>query len=220
MANLKGIGFYTLSKSTAKKFEISDDLKNQISKEELINKTNEAYAHYIDYEGVEHKYTESGYVFIMTKKFEKVKKVIAVVVVKRIPMPKPETKKKLEIFEEARDFLEVSEYYYLPEYNEQNEAFASNVVSHLKDQVAFGSIKEAHFNSYVVKRKEKNSILGHTVSYAALFMLFWIVWGTIFKNFGIGLIYAMLFSSSFMLTTSGSTSEVVNKENNEVVEEE
>ena len=66
------------------------------------------------------------------------------------------------------------------------------------------------FRSYrdkIISRIKGKKVLGYYISSTALFIAMIIIWGLIFKNFAIGICFALCFVGSFTIVTNKTKTE-------------
>ena len=119
--------------------------------------------------------------------------------VKRVPgMPSGKTG-VAAWFESSQDSYVAEEKIFAPGYEAEEHYFDESILQNFKDYIGLGQIKEAeYFDKAVIMKKEKN-FLGSTITRAAYFVLMLVIWSMVFKNIGLGIVFAFLFSSSFIM---------------------
>ena len=207
MGYVKGCELTLLSKYVLKSMDkgkllMADGLKDQLSSEELKQLFERASANFVNDEGKELKGVQAGVVYAMLKKIDKQKYLIGIAAMKRIDGGPTGKTGVAAWFAESTDTYVMQERFFAPDLPEEEIYFDECVLSNLKDTVSFGQVKEAEYLDKVVIKVEKQQIWGITFTRTAFFLLMLIVWGLIFKNFGLGLCFAFLFLTSFTMITS------------------
>ena len=212
MEYVKGCDIYVLSRFNIKriangKTEIHESLKDVLSYEVLSDMLAEARKNFVDSYGKEIKDLPTAEVFIMTKKINKVKTIIGLSVIKRIA-GEPSDKTGIARWFESSSTKAFEEKRFFAEGFEKEEAyFDHSMLDHFKNSVGSGQIKEAEYKDKLVTRVEGKKILGVFVSSTVIFIAMIILWGIIFKNFAIGLCFALCFTGSFAMITTRTQSE-------------
>ena len=223
MGYVKGCDVTVLSKYMFKKFEngkleIADELKEMLSLDQLREMLETTSKNFIDYSGKEVKGQPSGYIYVIFKKINKQKILLGLATIKRVA-GEPSGKTGLaKMFESSRDSYISDEKIFAPGYEKEEEYFEESVIAHLKDSVGMGQVNTAEYGDKIIERTDKKEIAGGLViSRTIYFLSMWFLWGLIFHNWGLGLCFAFLFLSSFvMITSKAGTKE--NTTNNEVTE--
>ena len=223
MGYVKGCDVTILSKYMFKKFEngkleIADELKEMLSLDQLREMLETTSKNFIDYSGKEVKGQPSGYIYVIFKKINKQKYLLGLAKFKRVA-GEPSGKTGLaKMFESSRDSYISDEKIFAPGYEKEEEYFDESVIAHLKDNVGMGQVNAAEYVDKIIERTDKKEIAGGLViSRTIYFLSMWFLWGLIFHNWGLGLCFAFLFLSSFvMITSKAGTKE--NTTNNEVTE--
>ena len=223
MGYVKGCDVTILSKYMFKKFEngkleIADELKEMLSLDQLREMLETTSKNFIDYSGKEVKGQPSGYIYVIFKKINKQKYLLGLAKFKRVA-GEPSGKTGLaKMFESSRDSYISDEKIFAPGYEKEEEYFEESVIAHLKDSVGMGQVNTAEYGDKIIERTDKKEIAGGLViSRTIYFLSMWFLWGLIFHNWGLGLCFAFLFLSSFvMITSKADTKE--NTTNNEVTE--
>ena len=223
MVYVKGCDVTVLSKYMFKKFEngkleIADELKEMLSLDQLREMLETTSKNFIDYSGKEVKGQPSGYIYVIFKKINKQKILLGLATIKRVA-GEPSGKTGLaKMFESSRDSYISDEKIFAPRYEKEEEYFEESVIAHLKDSVGMGQVNTAEYGDKIIERTDKKEIAGGLViSRTIYFLSMWFLWGLIFHNWGLGLCFAFLFLSSFvMITSKAGTKE--NTTNNEVTE--
>ena len=223
MGYVKGCDVTVLSKYMFKKFEngkleIADELKEMLSLDQLREMLETTSKNFIDYSGKEVKGQPSEYIYVIFKKINKQKILLGLATIKRVA-GEPSGKTGLaKMFESSRDSYISDEKIFAPGYEKEEEYFEESVIAHLKDSVGMGQVNTAEYGDKIIERTDKKEIAGGLViSRTIYFLSMWFLWGLIFHNWGLGLCFAFLFLSSFvMITSKAGTKE--NTTNNEVTE--
>lgn len=208
MGYVKGCDVTVLSKYMLKKFEngkieIVDELKEMLSIEQLREMFETSSKNFIDHSGKEVKGQPSGYIYVIFKNINKQKYLLGLAKIKRIA-GEPSGKTGLaKAFENSRDSYILDERIFAPGYEKEEEYFEESVISHLKDSVGMGQVNTAEYGNKIIERAEKKVIFGGlVVGRTIYFLAMWFLWGLIFHNWGLGLCFAFLFLSSFVMITS------------------
>ena len=216
-AHLKGLDVIGLSNHAANKLNLDKGFDGIVSKEEMIKKTEEVHKTFFDEKGVEHKFTEAGFAYALTKKENKEKRIIGLAFFKRVGKP---NKKTFLFFDEPSDVIEQTDYYVLPEYEKENEFFEKYIVEFLKEHVGFDEVYEAHFKDSVIRKNKNVNILGFKIATGVFFILAWIVFGLIFKSMVLGLLWALIMTASCSVAVSGVKSKRINDNDGEINEDD
>ena len=220
MDYVKGCDIFCLSKSNIKKIAdgrigIADSLKDVLSYEVLSNMLAEAKKDFVDGSGKTIKGMPTEEIFIMTKKIDKQKYIIGLSCIKRIA-GEPSDKKGVEKWFEASTDNAIEEKRYFAEgFEKEEEYFDHSMIEHFKNSVGLGQIGTAEYKDKLVSRVKGKKVLGVFLSSTALFILMIIIWGLIFKNFALGICFAICFTGSFAVVTSRSKTEEKDLEKDE-----
>ena len=212
MDYVKGCDINVISKFWLKRIaygriEIAEGLRDVLSYEVLSDMLAEAKKNFVDSYSKEIKDLPTAEIFVMTKKINKKKTIIGLSVIKRIA-GEPSNKKGIERWFEASTTKAIEEKRFFAEGFEKEEAcFDHSMLDHLKNSVGSGQLKEAEYKDKLITRIKGKKILGVFFSSTAIFIAMIIIWGLIFKNFAIGLCFALCFTGSFALITTKSNSE-------------
>ena len=207
MAYVKGCSFITLTDYILKKLDtgkiaIADGLKDVLPLMKLHDMVAAAKKNFVNYAGEEVKYTPSASVFALIKKIDKQKVLLGVAVAKRVP-GEPTDKKGLEkLFAVSTDSCITDDIYFAEGFEAEEEYFDECMLSHYKDYVGMGQVKSADYRDKTVISSETKSFLGSPITKSAYFILMMIMWSIVFKNPGIGICFAFLFTSSFTMITA------------------
>ena len=210
MGYVKGCDVTVLSRYMLKKFEngkieIVDELKEMLSIEQLREMFETSSMNFIDHSGKEVKGQPSGYIFVMFKKINKQKYLLGFAKIKRVAGEPSGNTGLAKAFENSRDSYILDERVFAPGYEKEEEYFDESVIAHLKDNVGMGQVKTAEYGDKIIERAEKKEIVkGLVVGRTVYFLAMWVLWGLIFHNWGVGLCFAFLFLSSFVMITSKS----------------
>lgn len=216
MGYVKGCDITILSPSLLRKIEngkiiIAEEIKDKLSVEKLRDLIDEALKDFVDYSGAVKHGVNSGRIFILLKKIEKQKTLLGISVVKRVPgMPSGKTG-VAAWFESSPDSYVAEEKIFAPGYEAEEQYFDESILQNFKDYIGLGQIKEAEYFDKVVIMKKEINFLGSTITRAAYFVLMLVIWSMVFKNIGLGIVFAFLFSSSFIMITSRSGAEKTEK---------
>ena len=212
MNYVKGCDFYGLSGYSLKKIAdgrtgIADSLKDVLSYETLNSLLAEAKTDFTDGSGKVIKGMPSAEIFVMTKKIDKKKYIIGLSYIKRIA-GEPSGKKGVEAwFEESPDRLVEEKRFFAEEFEKEQEYFDQLMIDHFRNHVGSGQAGEAEYKDKLITRVKTKKILGMTVSSTALFIAMMIIWGLIFKNIALGIVFAICMTGSFTLITTKAKSE-------------
>ncbi len=209
MAYVKGCDMMVLSNYVMKKFEkgkllIADGLKEQTSLEHLEELVAAANAGLMKADGTEDKGRQAGQVLAMIKKIDKKRVLIGFCVMKRQDGGPTDKTGVAAWFAESTDTYVMTEHFFAPGFEAEEEYFDECVLSHLKEIVSLGQAKSAEYLDKMVIKAEEKKILGITIGRTAFFLLIFIGYGLLFNNFGIGLCFAFLFTTSFTMITAKS----------------
>ena len=212
MDYVKGIDIFGLSNFYLKRIAdgrimIAESLRNDLSYEVLSNMLTEAKVNFTDGNGKVIKGMPTAEIFVMTKKIDKKKYIIGVSVIKRIA-GEPSGKTGPESWFEASPDKAVEDRRFFAEgFEKEMEAFDHYMIDHFKNSVSSGQIREAEYADKIISRAPGKKILGIYLSSTALFIAMVIIWGLIFKNFAIGICFALCFTGSFALVTNKTKAE-------------
>ena len=212
MDYVKGCEVFELSKYVLKKIGngsigISDGLKDVLSYESISEMFAEAKTDFTNAAGRTIRDLPSGEIFIMTKKIDKKKYIIGLSFIRRIAgMPSGKTG-IAAWFEESTDRQVEERRFFAEGFEEEKEYFDHSMIDHFKNYVGWGQIGEAEYQDKIISRAKGVKFLGVWISQTLFFILMIIVWGLIFKNFAIGICFALCFAGSFALVTNKAKSE-------------
>ena len=215
MDYVKGCDINTLSKFTLKriaqdKIGIIDGLKDVLSYEVLSDMLAEAKTPFVTGEGKTIKDMPSADIFIMTKKINKKKYIIGLSFIKRIA-GKPSGKKGLEkFFEESTDKFVEEKRFFADGFEKEMAYFDHSMIDHFKNYVGAGQVGEAEYQDKLITRVKTKKILGITITHTAFFILMIILWSIIFRDFALGICFAICFAGSFTMITNKTKSEETN----------
>jgi len=161
-----------------------------------------ANANFVNDEGKEIKGVQAGLVYAMLKKTDKQKYVIGVTAMKRIDGGPTGKTGVAAWFADSLDTYVMQERYFAPDLPKEEAYFDECVLDNLKHTVSFGQVKEAEYLDKMVVKAKERKLWGITFTRAGFFLLMLIIWSLVFKNFGLGLCFAIMFLSSFTLITS------------------
>jgi hypothetical protein len=80
------------------------------------------------------------------------------------------------------------------------------MIDHFRNSVGFDQIGEAEYQDKIITKASGKKVLGIYFSSTALFITMIIVWGLIFKNYAIGICFALCFIGSFTMVTNKAKS--------------
>ena len=206
---------YYLKKISEGRIEIAESLRNVLSYEVLSNMLAEAKVDFTDCNGKVLKGMPTAEIFIMTKKINKVKTIIGLSSIKRIA-GEPSDKKGIEAwFESSRDTKIEDKRFFAEGFEKEMNYFDHSMIEHFKSSVGSGQIREVEYQDKIVSRVKGKKVLGYYISSTALFITMIIVWGLIFKNFALGICFAICFVGSFAIVTNKTKSEEKTLDNTE-----
>ena len=201
-----GLSKYSLKKITEGRIEIAEGLRDVLSLEILSGLFEEAKTDFTDGNGKTIKGLPSGEIFVMTKKIDKKKYIIGVSCIKRIA-GKPSGKKGIDSwFEGSRDKMIEDKRFFADGFEKEMAYFDHSMIDHFRNSVGFDQIGEAEYQDKIITKASGKKVLGIYFSSTALFITMIIIWGLIFKNFAIGLCFALCFVGSFTMVTNKAKS--------------
>ena len=211
MEYVRGCDIYCLSRFNIKKIAdgriaIHESLRNDLSYEVLSDMLKEAKKNFVDSNGKEIRDMPTSEIFVMTKKIDKKKTIIGISSIKRIAGEPSDKTGLARVFESSTDKAIEEKRFFAEGFEKEEAYFDHSMLDHFKNSVGSGQIMEAEYKDKSVTRIKGKKVLGVFLSSTALFILMIIVWGLIFKNFAIGLCFALCFVGSFaMITTKSKT---------------
>ena len=201
-----GLSKYSLKKITEGRIEIAEGLRDVLSLEILSGLFEEAKTDFTDGSGKTIKGLPSGEIFVMTKKIDKKKYIIGVSCIKRIA-GEPSGKKGIDSwFEGSRDKMIEDKRFFADGFEKEMAYFDHSMIDHFRNSVGFDQIGEAEYQDKIITKASGKKVLGIYFSSTALFITMIIVWGLIFKNFAIGICFALCFIGSFTMVTNKAKS--------------
>ena len=201
-----GLSKYSLKKITEGRIEIAEGLRDVLSLEILSGLFEEAKTDFTDGNGKTIKGLPSGEIFVMTKKIDKKKYIIGVSCIKRIA-GEPSGKKGIDSwFEGSRDKMIEDKRFFADGFENEMAYFDHSMIDHFRNSVGFDQIGEAEYQDKIITKASGKKVLGIYFSSTALFITMIIIWGLIFKNFAIGLCFALCFVGSFTMVTNKAKS--------------
>ena len=212
MDYVKGCDIFGLSNFNIKriangKIEIEESLQNVLSYEVLSDMLAEAKVNFTDGNGKIIKGMPTAEIFVMTKKIDRKKYIIGVSVIKRIT-GEPSGKTGPDAwFEASRDSVIEDKRFFAQGFEKEMEMFDQHMIEHFKSAVGSGQIREAEYQNKIISRAPGKKVLGIYLSSTAIFIAMIIVWGLIFKNFALGICFALCFTSCFAVVTNKTKSE-------------
>ena len=207
-----GLSKYSLKKITEGRIEIAEGLRDVLSLEILSGLFEEAKTDFTDGSGKTVKGLPSGEIFVMTKKIDKKKYIIGVSCIKRIA-GEPSGKKGIDSwFEGSRDKMIEDKRFFADGFEKEMAYFDHSMIDHFRNSVGFDQIGEAEYQDKIITKASGKKVLGIYFSSTALFITMIIIWGLIFKNFAIGLCFALCFVGSFTMVTNKAKSSEKNLE--------
>ena len=212
MSYVKGCSEYCLTTRMMKKIadhklEMSEELSKLISVEELQQYFDEVTADFVNAEGKVEKGRQSGLIYCMLKKMDKTNQLIGVVIVRRVPGKIDENLTGLKrIFADSRDTYVTEKKFFDPRFTEEEIFMGEIILNHFKDAIGFGQVYRAEYFDKLVCRKDDVSVAGLNLGRAGFSISMFIMWSLIFHNWGIGLLFALCFSTGFVIVTSKAVS--------------
>lgn len=202
-----GLSNFNLKRIANGKIEIEESLQNVISYEVLSDMLAEAKVDFTDGNDKIIKGMPTAEIFVMTKKIDRKKYIIGVSVIKRIA-GEPSGKTGPDAwFESSRDSVIEDKRFFAQGFEKEMEMFDQHMIEHFKSAVGSGQIREAEYQNKIISRAPGKKVLGIYLSSTAIFIAMIIVWGLIFKNFALGICFALCFTSCFAVVTNKTKSE-------------
>ena len=202
-----GLSNFNLKRIANGKIEIEESLQNVLSYEVLSDMLAEAKVNFTDGNGKIIKGMPTAEIFVMTKKIDRKKYIIGVSVIKRIA-GEPSGKTGPDAwFEASRDSVIEEKRFFAQGFEKEMEMFDQHMIEHFKSAVGSGQIREAEYQNKIISRAPGKKVLGIYLSSTAIFIAMIIVWGLIFKNFALGICFALCFTSCFAVVTNKTKSE-------------
>ena len=202
-----GLSNFNLKRIANGKIEIEESLQNVLSYEVLSVMLAEAKVNFTDGNGKIIKGMPTAEIFVMTKKIDRKKYIIGVSVIKRIA-GEPSGKTGPDAwFESSRDSVIEDKRFFAQGFEKEMEMFDQHMIEHFKSAVGSGQIREAEYQNKIISRAPGKKVLGIYLSSTAIFIAMIIVWGLIFKNFALGICFALCFTSCFAVVTNKTKSE-------------
>ena len=202
-----GLSNFNLKRIANGKIEIEESLQNVLSYEVLSDMLAEAKVNFTDCNGKIIKGMPTAEIFVMTKKIDRKKYIIGVSVIKRIA-GEPSGKTGPDAwFESSRDSVIEDKRFFAQGFEKEMEMFDQHMIEHFKSAVGSGQIREAEYQNKIISRAPGKKVLGIYLSSTAIFIVMIIVWGLIFKNFALGICFALCFTSCFAVVTNKTKSE-------------
>lgn len=212
MEYVKGCDIFVLSKYNIKKIAdgriaIADGLKNDLSYEVLSEMFEEARVFFTDGRGKTVRDMPSAEIFVMTKKIDKKKYIIGVSCIKRIAGEPSGKTGAASWFESSTDKAVEVKRFFAEGFEKEMEIFDQSMIDHFKSSVGSGQICEAEYQDKIVSKLKSKSIFGIVMTDTVFFIAMVIIWGLVFKNFALGICFALCFTSCFTVVT-GKTKSV------------
>ena len=212
MDYVKGIDIFGLSNFYLKRIadgriEIEKSLRNELSYEVLSNMLAEAKVNFTDGNGKVIKGMPTAEIFVMTKKINKKKYIIGVSVIKRIAGTPSGKTGPDSWFETSPDKAVEDKRFFAEGFEKELAEFDHYMIGHFKNSVGSSQIREAEYADKIITRAPGKKVLGFYLSSTAIFIAMIIVWGLIFKNFALGICFALCFTSCFAVVTNKTKSE-------------
>ena len=202
-----GLSNFNLKRIANGKIEIEESLQNVLSYEVLSDMLAEAKVNFTDGNGKIIKGMPTAEIFVMTKKIDRKKYIIGVSVIKRIA-GEPSGKTGPDAwFESSRDSVIEDKRFFAQGFEKEMEMFDQHMIEHFKSAIGSGQIREAEYQNKIISRAPGKKVLGIYLSSTAIFIAMIIVWGLIFKNFALGICFALCFTSCFAIVTNKTKSE-------------
>ena len=202
-----GLSNFNLKRIANGKIEIEESLQNVLSYEVLSDMLAEAKVNFTDGNGKIIKGMPTAEIFVMTKKIDRKKYIIGVSVIKRIA-GEPSGKTGPDAwFESSRDSVIEDKRFFAQGFEKEMDMFDQHMIEHFKSAVGSGQIREAEYQNKIISRAPGKKVLGIYLSSTAIFIAMIIVWGLIFKNFALGICFALCFTSCFAVVTNKTKSE-------------
>ncbi len=212
MDYVKGIDIFGLSRFNLKKIAdgriaIADGLRDVLSYDVLSNMLAEAKVDFVDGHGKTIKDLPNSEIFVMTKKIGKKKTIIGVSVIKRIAGEPSGKTGPAAWFEASNDKAIEDKRFFAEGFEKEMEAFDHYMLDHFKNSVGSGQIKEAEYGDKIISKAKGKKVFGYYLSSTAMFISMAIIWGIIFKNFAIGICFALCFAGSLAVVTNKTKAE-------------
>lgn len=144
---------------------------------------------------------------LMTKKIDKKKYIIGVSVIKRIAGTPSGKTGPDSWFETSPDKAVEDKRFFAEGFEKELAEFDHYMIGHFKNSVGSSQIREAEYADKIITRAPGKKVLGFYLSSTAIFIAMIIVWGLIFKNFALGICFALCFTSCFAVVTNKTKSE-------------
>lgn len=202
-----GLSNFNLKRIANGKIEIEESLQNVLSYEVLSDMLAEAKVNFADGNGKIIKGMPTAEIFVMTKKIDRKKYIIGVSVIKRIAGGPSGKTGPDAWFEASRDSVIEEKRFFAQGFEKEMEMFDQHMIEHFKSAVGSGQIREAEYQNKIISRAPGKKVLGIYLSSTAIFIAMIIVWGLIFKNFALGICFALCFTSCFAVVTNKTKSE-------------
>lgn len=202
-----GLSNFNLKRIANGKIEIEESLQNVLSYEVLSDMLAEAKVNFTDGNGKIIKGMPTAEIFVMTKKIDRKKYIIGVSVIKRIAGGPSGKTGPDAWFEASRDSVIEDKRFFAQGFEKEMEMFDQHMIEHFKSAVGSGQIREAEYQNKIISRAPGKKVLGIYLSSTAIFIAMIIVWGLIFKNFALGICFALCFTSCFAVVTNKTKSE-------------
>lgn len=198
---------YVMNMIEKGKYVMNADLQCELSVSEMRNMLDKANSHFVTAEGKVDKSRTSGQIFMMTKKIDKQRVILGVAVFERVAGAPSEKTGIAKWFEPSSDRYVLREKLFAPGYEQEDEYFDETILRHFKDVIGLGQANRAEYLDMVVETTDKKTFLGRPVTKATFFIAMTILWGVIFENIGLGLVFAMIFSSCYTMITCSTNAQ-------------
>ena len=212
MGYVKGCDITLLSNYTMKMFDsgklvLADGLKDFITVDELKGIVAAANGNFVDPEGKEIKGRQAGLVYVLMKKVDKQKQIMGFAYMKRYAGEPTDKTGLAKVFANSTDSYRLEERMFASGFEAEEQYFDESVLSHLRDYVSYGQVKEAEYLDKMVVKKDKMKFLGTYIGEVVYFIAMMVIWGFVFHNIGLGICFALLFTTSFTMIVSKNKTE-------------
>ena len=206
---------FRLKRIASGKLKIVDGLKDVLSYEILSDMLAEAKKDFVTGAGKTVKGLPSSEIFLLTKKIDRQNYIIGLSEMKRIAGEPTGTKGLEAFFEASPDTVVEKKRMIAGGFDKEAEYLDHIIIEHYRNEVGSGQFAQAEYQDMVITRVKTKKILGITISQTAFFILMLAFWGLVFKNFALGLCFAICFVGSFTIITNKSKSvKTDNKQEN------
>ena len=210
MGYVKGCDIGFLDEKKISREDFAQGFDAGVPVEQLRQEIREMYVPFVNSEGKEQKYTPCGRVYALYKKIDKVKRLIAVVMVRRVAEPRPANDSgKKTLFAESTDRYELAHFYRQPGFEAEATYFEETLLNDMRQAVGSGDVCEVRWGDWRVRPTEKKKAGWLQLGQLGFFAAMTVIWGTVFKNWGLGICYGLIFSVCYSLITGHSRAEIV-----------